>query len=128
EHRLNALEAVMNLSAEILNDDACNGQWQKRVEGQLRADAHHECERAGGVDDRVGRVHDRGAKEHANGVEVVGGARHDVSGAVALIVRGRKALKVREEIIAQVEFNVARDADHDPASEELEDSFEGGDG
>ena len=39
EHRLNALETLVNAAAEILDDDAGDGQRQKGIERQLGADA-----------------------------------------------------------------------------------------
>ena len=33
-----------------------------------------------------------------------------------------------EQIVAQVEFDFARDANHNPAGQELEDAFHSGDG
>ena len=118
----------MNAAAEGLNDDADGGQRQKSEQRQLRVDRDHERQRAGGVDNRVGRVHDRRAEQHPDGIQIVGRARHNVAGAIALVVRITQAFKAREQIVPQVEFNVARDTDHNPAREELEDSFGDGDG
>ncbi len=67
-----------------------------------------------------------GAEQHADGVEVVGGAGHDVAGAGALVEAEVEGFEMAEEIVAQVELDLARDADDDPAGEELEDSFAGG--
>ena len=128
EHGLDALEALVNAAAESLNDDADGGQRQEGVERQPRADRDHEGQRARGVDDRVGRVHDRRAEQHADRIQIVGGARHNVAGAIALVVGVGEAFEAREQIVAQVEFDVAGDADHDPAGEELEDSLGDGDG
>ena len=127
EHSLDALEALVNAAAESLDDDADGRQWEECVERQPGADRDHECQRASGVDDRVGRIHDRGAKQHADRVQIVGGARHDVARAMALVVGIRQAFEAREKIVAQVELDVARDADDDPAGQELEDSLGDGD-
>src|SRR5208282_6200652 len=43
--------------------------------------------------------------------------------AIALVVGVRETLEVSEEIVAQIEFDVAGNADYDPAREELEDAF-----
>ena len=72
-------------------------------------------------------VHDARADQHAHGVQVVGGARHDVAGAGALIEAVREPLQVREEIVAQIELDFARDADQDPARQILEDGLDGRD-
>ena len=128
EHGLNAFEAFVDAAAESLDHDADGGQRQERVEREPGADGDHEGQRARGVDDGVRRVHDRGAEQHADRVQVIGGARHDVAGAMALVVGVGKAFETREQIVAQIELDVARDADDDPASEELEDSFGDRDG
>ena len=83
----------------------------------------HEDQRAGGEHHGVGRVHDRRAEQHADGVQVVGGARHDVAGAGALVEAVGKRFQVAEQIVAQVELDVARDADQDPAGQELKDAL-----
>ena len=118
----------MNAAAKILDEDAGDGEGSEGDQRELGADGEHEAEGAGGEDERVGRVHDGRAEEHADGVEVVGGAGHDVAGAVALVVGVGEALEVGEEVVAEIEFDVARDADNDVAGEELEDAFEEGDG
>ncbi len=128
EHRLDALEALVNAPPEILDHDAGNGQRQKRIEREPRTDRDHEDERARGEHDGIGGVHDRRAEQHADGVEVVGGARHDVARARALIERIGERFQVLEEVVAQVEFDFARDADHDPARQELEEALGGGNG
>src|SRR5580704_15408650 len=92
------------------------------------ADGEHESERAGGEDDGVRRVHDGRAEQHADGVEIVGSARHDVAGAVPLIVGVRQALEVREQVVAQIEFDIARDSDDHPARQKLEDALDQSDG
>ena len=125
---LDALEALMDEGSEVLHDDAGDGQREKRPQGEPGTDAEHVIERGDGEDDGVGRVHDSGAEQGAHGIEVVGGAGHDVAGAGALVEAGVERFEMAEEIVAQVELDLARDADHDPAGEELEDSFAEGDG
>ena len=113
----------MNSPPERLNDNADRGQGQERIKRQLGADGDHERERTRRIDDGVGRVHDRRAQQHSHGVQVVGGARHDVAGAVALVIRVAQAFQAREEVVAQIEFNIPRDPDHDPARQVLEDAL-----
>jgi hypothetical protein len=113
----------VNAAAEILDDDAGDGQRQKGVEGQLGADGEHETQSAGGEDDGVGRVHDSGAEQHPDGEEVVGGAGHNVTRAIALVVGVREAFEVREQVVAQIELDIAGDADDYPARQKLEDSL-----
>ena len=87
EHGLNAFEALVNAAAKSLDHDAHRGQRQKSVEREPGADRDHEGQRARGVNEGISRIHDGRAKQHADRVEVVGGARHDVAGAMALVVR-----------------------------------------
>ena len=102
------------------------GKRQECVEREPGADRNHESQRARSVNERVGGVHDGRSEEHADGVQVVGGAGHDVARAVALVVGVGQAFEPGEEIVAKVEFDVAGNADDDPARQELEDPF--GDG
>ena len=76
----------------------------------------------------VGGVHDARADQHAHGVQVVGHAGHDVAGAGALVVAVGEALEVGEQVVAEVEFDFARNADQDPAGQVLEDRLDAGDG
>ena len=71
----------------------------------------------------LSRVHDRRTQQFADRVQIVGGARHNVARAVAQIIGVAETFEAGEQVIAQVEFDVARDADHDPTGKELEDSF-----
>ena len=48
-------------------------------------------------------------------------------GAMALVVGIREAFESQKKIVAQVELDVARNADDDPAGQELKDSLGGGD-
>ena len=64
-----------------------------------------------------------GPEQHADRVQVVGSASHNVAGSRALIVRVGKAFEMTEEVVAQIEFDFAGDADHDPAGQKLKDSF-----
>ena len=72
----------------------------------------------------VRHVHHRRANHHPHGVEIVGRARHEVAGPVAMVVRGLELLQAREEVVAQVELDVARGANHDAALQEAEDATE----
>ena len=81
-----------------------------------------------GEKDGVGAIHERGAKEHAHGVEVVGHARHHIAGAIALIKAGVEFFEMAEEVVADVELDLARDADEDPALGVEKNAFDEGDG
>ncbi len=62
--------------------------------------------RRGGIDDGVCRIHDGRAKQLAHGVQIIGGAGHDVAGAVRVIEAERLPFQVAEEIVAQVELDL----------------------
>src|SRR5579864_2251697 len=128
ELRLNFFEALMNLLVEVLNGDAGQGQRRKSKQGELRADLQHEGQCRHGEDHGVGGVHDRRPQQHTHGVEIVGGTSHDVARSCLLVVAVGKALQAREEIVAQVVFDLARDADHQPARQKLKDSLGPGNG
>src|ERR1700748_641402 len=103
----------MDAVAEVLNEHRGDGQRNKGEEGEAGADAIHEGQRGGGEDDGVGAVHDRGGEGAADGVEVVGGARHDVASAVGVIEAGSLAFEVAEEVVAEIELDLARGPDDD---------------
>ena len=64
-----------------------------------------------------------GPEHHADGIQVVGGARHDVAGAHAAVeIRGERD-QVAEQVVAQIVLDVARDADEDHAHPVLEEAF-----
>ncbi len=128
EAGLDALEAVVNLAAEVLDEDAGQRHGRQRDQREIGADAQHEEERKDGEEDGIGAVHERRAQQHAHGVQVVGHAGHDVAGAIALVEAGVLDLELAEEVVAQVEFDFARDADEDPALGVEEDAFDEADG
>ena len=76
-----------------------------------------------GKHERIGGVHDCRTQELPNGIQVVGCAGHDVAGAGALVVGVREAFEMLKKIVAEIELNVTRNADHDPTSQKLENSL-----
>ena len=80
----------------------------------------------GGKHNRVRRIHDGRPQQHADGIQVIGGARHNVAGSRALVVGIGKTSRCRNKIVAQVEFDFARNADDDPAGQKLENAFDRG--
>ncbi len=54
-------------------------------------------------------------------------ARHDVAGASLLVILGGLLFKLAEEVVAEVELDVAGDADEDPARVKEEDALGHGD-
>ena len=104
------------------------GSGRKAIEGELGADGQHEAQRAGGEDKGVGRVHDGRAEQHPDRIQIVGGARHNVARAVALVIGVGEALEVREQIVAQIELDIAGNADDHPARQKLKNSLDQRDG
>ena len=123
KHRLDALKALVDLSTEILHHDAHHGQGQKSIECEPRADGEHEDQRPRSKHDSIGRIHDGGAEQHSDSIQVIGGSRHDVASAGALVVGITESFQMSKQIIAQIELNVAGDADYNPAGEELKDAL-----
>ena len=121
---LDALEAVVDSGSEVLNEDAGDGHGRQRDQGQIRADAEHEEQRADGEENGIGGVHEGWAEQHAHCLQVVGHAGHDVAGAVTLIEARVLLFQVDEEVVAQVELDLARDADENPSLGVKKDAFD----
>ena len=107
---------------KILHRHRDERQRDQRQQRQPRVDRDHQRQRRDERQHRVRRVHDRRADHHAHGVQVVGGARHQVAGPVRLEVRQRQLLQVREEVVPHVVLDVPRRADQDAAHQEAEDA------
>ena len=127
EHGLDALEAGVD-AAQRTAPGCWPGAWATsatRVSyGLMRS---MKIQGDDGEQDGVGAVHDGRAEQHAHGVQVVGHAGHDVAGAMLLVEARVLPLQVVEEVVAQVELDLAGDADDDPAGAEEEDALDGGD-
>src|SRR5205823_4880047 len=65
------------------------------------------------------------AHQHAHSIQVIGCPCHDVARSRALVEAVREALKMAEQIVAQVEFDLSRYPDKNPACQVLENSFDG---
>jgi hypothetical protein len=72
----------------------------------------------------LARVHDAGAENHANVIEIVGGTGHQLAGAVANVELRLHQQEAVEEVAANVELDVARDADENPPRREREGALE----
>ena len=83
----------------------------------MKIDGQHHC------GDGRGRVHDARAEHHADGVQIVGGPRHQVAGAVADVKFGFESHEPGQQIVAQVVLDFARDSDQNPSRPEREKSF-----
>ncbi len=110
----------MDPPADILHNNAGDGQRRKSIQGEFRADLPHKDQRNGGKYQRICRIHNGRPKQHAHRIQVIGRPGHDVAGAVLLVVRIGKRFKMAKHVIAQIVFNLTRDADHKPAGQKLE--------
>src|SRR6185312_12142549 len=72
--------------------------------------------------------HDGGTQKHSHGVQIIGGPRHNVACTVLLVVAVIESRQMGKHVIAQVVLDLARNADHDPASQELKNAFRSCDG
>src|SRR5665213_2890919 len=124
---LDALKAAMDALAEGLHEDRGERKRTDGAERELWTDANHEGKGRGGEDEAVGGIHDGGAEELTDGVEVIGGARHDVAGAVRMVIPGGLAGEVLEHVVAEIELDLARGADDDLAGDVEEDAGQRGD-
>jgi len=115
EAGLDALKAVVNSVAEVLDQDAGQRHGRQSHQGEPGADTQQKIQGEYGEEDRVGAVHEGRAEQHADGIQVVGHAGHHVAGAVALIEARILLFEMAEEIVANVEFDLAGDADKNPA-------------
>ena len=82
EHGLDLLEAVVNPLPKKITAMLTSGAGSSGEQGQRQSTREHDGD--GQDEGQAGfePVHDARAQHHADGVEVVGGARHDVAGAV----------------------------------------------
>ena len=120
--RLDLLEPLVDGAPEELHRQGHERQRDQReqrepcVDGQHQDEGHHEPEQ------RVRGIHHRRSDHLAHGVQVVGGAGHQVAGATRLEVGDRHLLELREEVVAHVVLDIARRPDEDAAHEEPEDA------
>ena len=124
--RLDPFEPLMNPLAEPDHGEADERRRQDGQQRQSPVETQHDRDREQKGQSRFETVHDARAQQHADLIQIVGGARHNVAGALAREVVRRKADDVTEEVVPEVEFDVARNADQDDPHPELEDAFSGG--
>ena len=69
-----------------------------------------------------------GPRHHPDRVQVVGGARHEVAGAMVMEIAEREPLELPEEIVPEVVFDATRGADDDPPHQKAAETADNGDG
>ena len=104
---LDLLEPAMNRRAEAIDRQRHERQRDQRHPGQPRVDRQHQPD--GDDEDDAGRdrVHHRRPGHHPHRRQVVGGPRHQVAGPAGLEVGQRQPLQMAQEIVADVELDVA---------------------
>jgi hypothetical protein len=115
ETGLDALEALVNLASHVLHEDAGQRHRRQRHQREPGTDVQHEYQRKNAQENRIHAVHEPRPQQHAHRVQVVGHARHDVAGAVALVEARVLRFQLLEQVVAQVELDLARDPDQNPA-------------
>ncbi len=125
---LNLLEAAMDGVAEVLDRDRDERQRQQRDQRQLHVDRQHQRDGDDEEDAGAGGIHHRRADHHADGVEIVGCARHQVAGAMRLVVAERQPLQMREEVVAEVVFELTRGANQQAPGQIAEHAADDGGG
>ena len=120
ELRLHRLEAALDALAEEPHRERDQRQRQQRVEREARTDRQHQEHGGGAHRERVDQIHEAGTEHHAHRGQIVGRARHQLAGAMGLEVLRGQLQETPEEIVAQIELDVARHADHEVAHPVLE--------
>ena len=113
----------MNLLAENLDQRGHERQRRQGQERQPPVELEHQADGHNHRHRRARRVHDAGTHEVPDRVQVVRELRHQVAGPRRDVKALGEAAEVTKEVVAQVVFHIARDADQDPAHPELEDGF-----
>ena len=120
KHGLDALEPRMNGAPEENYRQADQGRRQHGQQCQAPIHRDHDNDGQQKRQAGLGPVHDARAEHHAHGVQIVGGARHNVSGAHARVIVRRQLHQMAEQVVAQVVFDIARNAYDDHAHPVLE--------
>src|SRR5713226_3420112 len=124
ESGLNGFVEIVDNFAEVAHGDGYDGHGQKHPKRERRRKARHDDDRKDHGHERLAGVHDAGAEDHADVVKVVGGAGHQFAGAIADVELRLHEEKAIEQACAEIEFDVAGDADEHPARGEGQGAFE----
>ena len=122
---LHFLEAVVHTPPEATSHVRDEHQRHHGQHEQQRADRRHQRHRGHEGRDGRGRVHGPRPEHHAHGRQVRHRAAHDVARALALIVGGREPQQVREQVVAQLELDLAADTDEHAPRDVAEDTLDG---
>lgn len=109
---LHGVEALVDCAAHPDSDDRQRNHRKEREAGERGIDAKHEHEREQPACNGIDEIHDRRSGNHPNCPEIIGQARHDVTGARARVVRRVERFEVREQVVPQVVLDTAAHTVH----------------
>src|ERR1700730_14000617 len=115
---------IMDDFAEMADSYRYDRHGQEHPKRQGRRQAGHDDDGENHGDQRLAGVHDAGAEDHAHVVEIVGGTRHELARAIADVELRLHQKKAIEKAAAEVEFDIARNADEHPARGERHQAFQ----
>ncbi len=113
---LHLLDRGPRAAAVAVGDDHDERHRRQRDQAQLGVDHDHHDAGEHDREDRLQDEHEPVAEEEAHGLEVHGGARHQLTGLLVVEEAELQALQVAVDPLAQVVFDVQRDppGDHPP--------------
>ncbi len=121
---MDGFETIVDAAAEQDHRNAHQRRGNQAEQCQPPIYLRHHANQEDRGEECFGEVHDARAQHHADRVQIVGGAGHDVAGAVFRVEVLRERDNVREQIVAQIELDVAGQADQDDAHPILEESLD----
>ena len=101
----------MDHLTEIPNDDGDDRNRCEHPDAKPRRKRDHQHDGQNHHHDCGGAVHDAGAEDHADVVQIIRAARHDFAGAVTNVKFRFLAQQGGEQVISQIEFDVAGNSD-----------------
>ena len=105
EERLDRERPVVDHPAEEDHDQRQADHREQGQQRQARADVRHRGYDEHGPHGGVHQVHQGRTGDHAERRQVVGGARHDVAGGMAVVEAGVLAEQVGEQVVPHVGFD-----------------------
>ena len=111
ERSLNFSVHRVNLASKEPHRDGNHGHRQEHVNAQRRRNPEHQDYGEDHGGHGVGGVHDTGAEDHAHGVQIVRAAGHQFARAVTHVKFRLHLHEFVQQVVAQIELNVARKAD-----------------
>src|SRR5712664_3510495 len=116
---------IVNGFAEEPDGDGYDRRGNQNPEREGRRERDHDYDGHDHCGDGIRAVHDAGTEDHTNGIEVIRGAGHQFAGAIADVEFGLEDQQSLEEVVANVEFDVAGDPDERPSRGERKEAFDG---